>query len=103
MFQNVDNVALLRLYSTGFRGRHSPFQHCYVSKNQLYHHNHTISSSKYLVVVTTFLTAPSLRGKNFTHILMDEGSQSREPEAIAPLCLADSSTKLVIAGDSHQV
>ena len=39
----------------------------------------------------------------FTHILMDEGAQAREPEAVAPLCLATKDTKIVIAGDSSQV
>jgi hypothetical protein len=27
----------------------------------------------------------------------------REPEAVAPLCLANSNTMIVIAGDHHQV
>ncbi len=40
----------------------------------------------------------------FTHILIDEGAQMREPEAVAPLSLADPlQTKIVIAGDEHQV
>ena len=39
----------------------------------------------------------------FTHIFLDEGAQMREPEAVAPLCLADENTKLVIAGDRFQV
>ena len=60
-----------------------------------------------LVIATTFLTALHL-GKlfppgYFTHILLDEGAQSREPEAIAPLSLASTKTQIVIAGDSNQV
>ncbi len=40
----------------------------------------------------------------FTHILIDEGAQMREPEAIAPLSLAHpDTTKIVIAGDQYQV
>ena len=39
----------------------------------------------------------------FTHILIDEGAQSREPEALSPLGLANEDTKIVIAGDQHQV
>ena len=60
-----------------------------------------------LVVITTFLT--SLRLKHsfkpgfFTHILIDEGAQAREPETIASLCLANSMTKIIIAGDPKQV
>ena len=58
------------------------------------------------LIVTTFLTAPQLinvKVKYFTHILIDEGAQTREPEAIAPLCLAADNAKIVIAGDVLQV
>ena len=59
------------------------------------------------LVVTTFSTSLHLFGNVhkgfFTHILLDEGAQSREPESIAPLCLADRNTKIVIAGDHKQV
>ena len=61
-----------------------------------------------LLVVATCRTAFTLKdhlAKNttFTHILIDEGAQMSEPEAVAPLCLASKSTKIVIAGDSTQV
>ena len=39
----------------------------------------------------------------FTHILLDQGVQMREPEGVAPLCMAGKHTKIVIAGDEHQV
>lgn len=58
------------------------------------------------LIITTFLTAPqliNLKVKYFTHILIDEGGQTREPETIAPLCLANEETKIVIAGDFLQV
>jgi len=58
------------------------------------------------LVVTTLLTAPQLirmKVRPFSHILIDEGAQTREPEAIAPLGLADDYTKIVIAGDHLQV
>ena len=58
------------------------------------------------LVITTFLTAPyliDLRVKCFTHILIDKGAQTREPETIAPLGLSDDNTKIVIAGDHMQV
>ena len=57
------------------------------------------------LIVTTFLTALHLLGKvkPFTHILIDEGAQCREPEAIAPLCLADENSKIVVTGDRLQV
>ena len=59
------------------------------------------------LIVTTFLTSLHLldhvSNEFFTHILLDEGAQSREPESIAPLCLANRNTKIVIAGDHKQV
>ena len=57
------------------------------------------------LVVTTFLTALHLLDivKPFTHILIDEGAQCREPEAVAPLCLADENSKIVVTGDRLQV
>ena len=61
------------------------------------------------IVVTTFLTTLRFaftekvpRGY-FTHILIDEGAQSREPETIAPLIFADEKTKVIIGGDHLQV
>lgn len=61
------------------------------------------------IVVTTFLTALHFAAKEklprgyFTHILIDEGAQTREPETIAPLIFADERTKVIIAGDHLQV
>ena len=60
-----------------------------------------------VLIITTFLTSLRLIEKfepgYFTHILLDEGAQSREPEAVAPLCLANKDTKVIIAGDHYQV
>ena len=39
----------------------------------------------------------------FTHILIDEGAQTREPETVCPLCLAGRNTQIVITGDHLQV
>jgi len=59
------------------------------------------------LIVTTLLTSLHLHEYltpgHFTYILMDEGAQAREPEALAPLTLADRNTKIVIAGDHKQV
>ena len=63
------------------------------------------------LVVTTLGTAPTLSRKLeyteilefFTHILIDEGAQTREPETLGPLCFAGKFTKIVIAGDHCQV
>ena len=60
-----------------------------------------------LVIATTYHTAHRLSELFspgfFTNILMDEGAQCREAEAIAPLSLASRTTQIVIAGDSKQV
>ena len=55
------------------------------------------------LVVTTFISTQQLKGASYTHILIDEGAQGREPEAVAPLGLADKHTKIIIAGDHLQV
>ena len=58
------------------------------------------------LVVATCLITIRLRSYNpqlYTHILIDEGAQSREPESVAPLGLADEHTKIVIVGDHLQV
>ena len=66
-----------------------------------------IVQQRYVVIVTTCLTAlnaSAIIGSDyFTHILLDEAAQVREPEAIAPLCMANRNTKIVIAGDDCQV
>ena len=62
------------------------------------------------VIVTTFLTAKNLKQFEtpsqpliFSHILIDEGAQTREPEALGALALAKQETKIVIVGDNKQV
>ena len=61
--------------------------------------------SNFLIVapcLTVLHLANSIPRGFFTHILLDEGAQTREPEAVAPLCMADRNTKIVIAGDQNQ-
>ena len=60
------------------------------------------------LIVTTFLTVSQLvflKVRRYTHILIDEGAQTREPQTIAPLAsgLVDNNTKIIIAGDHLQV
>ena len=59
------------------------------------------------LVVSTFRTASLILQQvgsvRFTHILIDEGAQSTEPEVLCALTLASRSTKIIIAGDNHQV
>ena len=96
-------VKLIRLTS---KRTNSWFKWCYKNKDE-YLRLYQRDVLEYFVVVATFLSAGSLLSIHeagfFTHILLDEGSQTREPESIAPLCLAALDTKIVIAGDSCQV
>ena len=63
------------------------------------------------VIVTTFLTATNLRQLEidshkqlyFSHILIDEGAQAREPESLGALAVVKPETKIVIVGDHKQV
>ena len=63
------------------------------------------------VVVTTFLTATNLKRLEvnspkqlyFSHILIDEGAQAREPESLGALAVVKEQTKIVIVGDHKQV
>ena len=65
--------------------------------------------NQYNLIITTFITMLSLRrvlkdcGYEFTHILVDEGAQAREPECVAAFSCAGLDTKIVIAGDHLQV
>ena len=91
-------------------GFHNPdYRHLYKSVKDFERsckRNSRRHSTRYLIV-TTCLTAPHLANflerDFFTHIFIDEGAHMREPEAVAPLCLASTNTKIVIAGDQHQV
>ena len=63
----------------------------------------------YSALVTTFGVAGNLvqlvrQGQMcFSHILIDEGAQCPEPEALGALVLADHKTKIIIVGDNKQV
>ncbi len=66
--------------------------------------------SRYTILVTTFTTALKLSERqdlqghlHFSHIIIDEGAQSREPEALGALLMAGPQTCLIIAGDNKQV
>ena len=68
------------------------------------------SLHSYDLVVTTFANCLHLKSilkesstGFFTHILVDEGAQTREPETIAPLFLSGPNTVIAIAGDHKQV
>ena len=62
---------------------------------------------EYQLIVSTFLTSlhfvSMVKPGFFSHILVDEAAQAREPEVVAALALADEHTKIVLAGDHLQV
>ena len=68
----------------------------------------TLKFEDYRLVITTFLCFLSVKCLRlnpgyFTHILVDEGAQAREPENVAAFHLVDKNTKIVIVGDHKQV
>ena len=106
-----DEICIIRGtgYGSGYHTERSPLSRFYKTTRDFqarlerssYQHQ-----SNYLII-TTCQTALSLSKACppgfFTHILLDEGAQTREPEAIAPLSMATPNTKIVIAGDKSQV
>lgn len=63
---------------------------------------------KYRIVVVTLnismeLASLDLPKGYFTHIFLDEAAQAMECEAIMPLALADTNTRVVLAGDHMQM
>ena len=103
-------IGLVRLTRRNYYHRGlAKYEHMYVPIHEFKHQFKAghYADAKQLVIVTTFITALNavelFGGDFFTHILLDEGAQAREPEAVAPLCMANNSTKIVIAGDCQQV
>lgn len=95
--KEVVRIVLSDSYVRNNNPKHS---HLYIARQKLE------SIDQYDLVITTLGTSRSLLDKSnkpFTHILIDEGAQTREPETISPLCFARKFTKVVIAGDHLQV
>ena len=100
-------VTVVRITSLKYRLSNKEYRQWYLNIREFRGEAHRHSRIARLVVITTFLTSLHLKDMFppgfFTHILIDEGAQAREPEAVAPLCLADRNTKIIIAGDPRQV
>ena len=106
---NPWEVTLVRLTRARYNAEKSDYYNLcltYKAFRQMFSKNY-YAQKNYVVVVTTFATALNINDvvgdKYFTHILLDEAAQVREPEAVAPLCMASEKTKIVIAGDDQQV
>ena len=102
-------MQILRLIADRQRLSSNPNLHTFFVKMADYSQKVAANRNSNVLVITTCSFSLSLLTRSihkpgyFTHILIDEGAQMREPEAIAPLCLADRSTRIVIVGDQHQV
>ena len=79
---------------------------CFVTVSDFKKYFHVYQSKKHVIFVTTCglaLWMSDVAKNYFTHILIDEGAQTREPETIAPLIMANKDTRIIIAGDAQQV
>ena len=92
--------------------RYGTYSHLYksVSEFQEWWDKRLYDPSKPLIVIATYMNSLSLYELLqvpaygfFTHFLLDEAAQVREPEAIASLALATRDAKIVMAGDNLQV
>lgn len=100
-------VKISRLTSNDYKPHSQDYARWYLTVSQIKTKCSDYIHLSYLLIVTTYLTALQLHHifppGFFTHILLDEGAQAREPEAVASLSLATKNTKIVIAGDPQQV
>ena len=68
-----------------------------------------VEAIRFSALITTFGVAGNVvdlvrQGQiHFSHILIDEGAQCPEPEALGALVLADDDTKIIVVGDNKQV
>ena len=105
--KRMESQTVVRITSNNYRLKNRTYQQCYRTVREFYlQYERQLDHLRSVLVVTTFQTSlrlHDLRPGLFTHILLDEGAQAWEPEAIAPLCSASNHTKIVIAGDACQV
>ena len=94
-------IKVCRLCGDHYKLKSFKYEKLYVA------HKDLVDYSVYNLIITTLLTAPRILRKVrrgfFTHILVDEAAQAREPEVVAALALANRDTKIVLAGDHLQV
>ena len=79
---------------------------CFITVSDFKKSFHVYQSKKHVIFVTTCglaLWMSDVAKNYFTHILIDEGAQTREPETITPLIMANKDTRIIIAGDTQQV
>ena len=97
------NHLVLRLVRPGYN------PHIYQNGNVMISNEMNLLAIQGLrAVVATYFTALQLKRfgteqLDFTHILIDEGAQSQESEALGAFVMSRSSTKVIIVGDNKQV
>ena len=111
-FENNDNIQIVRIMRKSkekkMYGNRISSSNIHFMEFVNFEINDTLIQTKCVLFVSTYMTSLKLvdRFKEkfyFTHIILDEAAQVREPEAIAPLCLANKDTKIIMAGDIQQV
>ena len=101
-----ENLRVIRVVPQYFYGNRDIH---YTKLNEFNSVKHDIPRRSKVLIITTCSTAYSMFEYNhlptgyFSHILIDEAAQVREPEAVGPLCFASVDTKIILAGDHHQV
>ena len=92
----IDNDEMVRVIpNKSYRSLvRDKYPHIFVPK---FHNDY---SGKRLIITTLGTLRIYTR---FSHILIDEGAQTREPEIVGPLRFAHKWTKIVVAGDHLQV
>lgn len=100
----IDNnimMCVVRPFYPYYSKTRDTYKHLFVPRNGL---PYSLEKSGIRLVITTFGTSYYMRlHSTFSHILIDQGAMSREPEVITPLCNAHKLTKIIIAGDHLQV
>lgn len=90
----VDNNEMVRIIPTNsYRSQ----------TREKYPHLFAMKSQSQRLIITTLGILRIRYYPRFSHILIDEGAQTREPEIMGPLRFAVDWTKIVIAGDHLQV
>ena len=98
----IDNDIMIRVIpNESYRSQiRDEYYHLFVPKYKVCY---SLEEAGIRLVITTLGTSNLRIRSKFSHILIDEGAQTREPEIISPLHFARESTKIIIAGDHLQV
>ena len=98
----IDNDIIIRVIpNESYHSRiRDEYDHLFVPKYEV---NYSLEDAGIRLVITTLGTSNLRIRSKFSHILIDEGAQTREPEIISPLHFAREYTKIIIAGDHLQV